>query len=102
MRRLLLICGCVALIAGVARAQAPPGAPAPGTAQATQGPPIPDTNPFSTEADIQQGSALFQTHCTYCHGASGEGGRGADLTAGIYSHGGRDPELYSAIRNGIP
>jgi cytochrome c oxidase cbb3-type subunit 3 len=63
---------------------------------------IPDTNPFTSDADIQQGAALFQTHCTYCHGANGEGGRGADLTTGIYVRGGRDPELYSSIRNGIP
>ena len=63
---------------------------------------IPETNPFSSDADIQQGAALFQTHCSYCHGSSGEGGRGADLTAGIYRRGGRDPELYNSIRNGIP
>lgn len=63
---------------------------------------IPETNPFSSEADIQQGASLFQTHCSYCHGANGEGGRGADLTAGIYRRGGRDPELYSSIRYGIP
>ena len=55
--------------------------------------PVPETNPFSSEADIQQGGALFQTHCSYCHGSSGEGGRGADLTAGIYRRGGRDLEL---------
>ena len=64
--------------------------------------PIPDTNPFSSDADIQQGQALFQTHCSYCHGASGEGGRGADLTAGIYRRGGRDPELYASVRFGVP
>ena len=40
-----------------------------------QAPQIPDTNPFSSEADIQQGAALFQTHCSYCHGSFGEGGR---------------------------
>ena len=63
---------------------------------------IPETNPFSSEADIQQGAALFQTHCSYCHGSSGEGGRGADLTAGIYRRGGRDAELYASIRYGVP
>ena len=82
------------------------GAQAPQNPAMAGGPPaaaaVPDTNPFSSEADIQQGSALFQTHCTYCHGANGEGGRGADLTAGIYRHGSRDPELYASIRNGIP
>jgi putative heme-binding domain-containing protein len=67
-----------------------------------QAPQIPDTNPFSTDADIQQGAALFQTHCSYCHGSFGEGGRGADLSAGIYRNGGRDPELYTSIRFGIP
>jgi putative heme-binding domain-containing protein len=68
-------------------------------AQSTQ---LPETNPFSSDTDIQQGAALFQTHCSYCHGASGEGGRGADLTAGIYRRGGRDLELYASIRLGIP
>jgi cytochrome c oxidase cbb3-type subunit 3 len=63
---------------------------------------IPDTNPFSSDADLQQGAALFQTNCTYCHGANGGGGRGADLTLGVYSHGGKDAELYASIRNGIP
>ena len=67
-----------------------------------QSPQIPDTNPFSSDADIQQGAGLFQTHCSYCHGSSGEGGRGADLTAGIYRRGGRDLELFASIRNGIP
>jgi cytochrome c oxidase cbb3-type subunit III len=67
-----------------------------------QAPQIPETNPFSSESDIQQGAALFQTHCSYCHGASGEGGRGADLTAGIYRRGGRDAELYASIRFGVP
>ena len=80
---------CVALMTGGLRAQAPPVS-------------IPDINPFSSEADIQQGAALFQTHCSYCHGSFGEGGRGADLTAGIYSRGGQDADLYRSIRFGIP
>jgi putative heme-binding domain-containing protein len=88
MSRLLALC-CVALMAVALWAQAPQA-------------PVPDVNPFSSAADIQQGSALFQVHCTYCHGASGEGGRGADLTTGLYRHGSRDPELYASIRNGIP
>ena len=67
-----------------------------------QSPQVPETNPFTSDADIQQGAALFQTHCSYCHGSFGEGGRGADLTAGIYRRGGRDPELYASIRFGIP
>ncbi|MES1261640.1 MAG: c-type cytochrome, partial [Acidobacteriota bacterium] len=59
-------------------------------------------NSFDTAEGREQGRALFQTHCAYCHGAQGEGGRGADLTAGVYRHGGSDGELYATIRNGIP
>jgi putative heme-binding domain-containing protein len=82
---------CALLITAGLQAQAPsPSAP------------LPAGNPFSSEADIQQGGALFQTHCSYCHGASGEGGRGADLTAGIYRRGGGDLDLFASIRLGIP
>src|SRR5215475_6105152 len=63
---------------------------------------LPEVNPFEAEADIQQGGMLFQTHCSYCHGVRGEGGRGADLTAGEYRLGGSDPDLFNTIRNGIP
>src|SRR5437879_5350120 len=63
---------------------------------------LPEVNPFETEADIQQGAGLFQIHCSYCHGVHGEGGRGADLTAGEYRMGGTDPELYATIRSGVP
>src|ERR671922_3117313 len=57
---------------------------------------LPEVNPFETEADIQQGAALFQTHCSYCHGVRGEGGRGADLTAGGELQGG---ERQQAVKN---
>jgi mono/diheme cytochrome c family protein len=63
---------------------------------------LPKVNPFATEADVQQGGALFQTHCSYCHGVHGEGGRGADLTAGEYRMGGSDQELFKTIRTGVP
>jgi putative heme-binding domain-containing protein len=87
--RLLLRISCAIALTAALRAQSPQ-------------PPVPDTNPFSSDADIQAGGALFQTHCSYCHGSSGEGGRGADLTSGIYLRGGRDQDLYSSIRVGIP
>jgi putative heme-binding domain-containing protein len=61
----------------------------------------PRTNPFQTPDDIAKGHALFQTHCSYCHGSFGEGGRGADLTTGHYRFGGSDAELFQTIRNGI-
>jgi putative heme-binding domain-containing protein len=63
---------------------------------------VADKNPFESEADVQQGGGLFQVTCAVCHGARGEGGRGADLTAGIYRNGGSDAELFRSIRSGIP
>jgi putative heme-binding domain-containing protein len=59
-------------------------------------------NRFDTPEGALQGGALFQVHCSYCHGARGEGGRGADLTAGRYRRGGSDANLFDTIRNGIP
>ena len=72
------------------------------TGEPVRGKDIAQTNPFNTDADVQQGGALFQLHCSYCHGSHGEGGRGADLTAGVYRMGGTDPELFTTIRTGIP
>jgi putative heme-binding domain-containing protein len=62
----------------------------------------PPGNPFDNPAGRAQGAALFQTNCAVCHGARGEGGRGADLTTGTYKHGGSDSQLFTNIRNGIP
>ncbi len=100
MRHIFWIYCCVTLLAAGLRAQTAQNPALAGGPSTT--PAIPETNPFSSDADIQQGSALFQTHCSYCHGANGEGGRGADLTAGLYRRGRRDPELFASIRFGIP
>jgi len=62
----------------------------------------PPANPFTSTADAALGARLFQTHCSYCHGARGEGGRGPDLTLGRYKRGGSDAELFATVRNGIP
>jgi putative heme-binding domain-containing protein len=72
------------------------------TGEAVRNNVIAQSNPFNTEADVQQGGALFQLHCSYCHGVHGEGGRGADLTAGVYRMGGKDPQLFQTIRSGVP
>jgi len=72
------------------------------TGEAVRGKTIARMNPFNTDLDVEQGGGLFQLHCSYCHGGHGEGGRGADLTAGVYEMGGSDPELFTTIRSGIP
>jgi putative heme-binding domain-containing protein len=57
--------------------------------------------PLTSPQDVELGNQLFQTHCSYCHGSFGEGGRGADLTTGRYRFGGSDAELFNTVRNGI-
>ena len=52
----------------------------------------------AAQTDIELGRGLFQTHCSYCHGAHGEGGRGPDLTTGRFKHGGSTTELFASIR----
>ncbi|MDX1984752.1 MAG: c-type cytochrome [Bryobacteraceae bacterium] len=59
-------------------------------------------NPFGSPDDVKRGNGLFQTHCSYCHGASGEGGRGADLTTGQFRRGSSDAELFQTVRHGVP
>ena len=61
-----------------------------------------EMNPLESPRDIERGQRLFQSHCWYCHGANGEGGRGADLTQGEYRYGSSAGELFETIRNGIP
>ena len=61
-----------------------------------------ESNPFDSKRDIERGNRVFQIYCSYCHGATGEGGRGADLTQGEFRYGSSDGELFETIRNGIP
>lgn len=76
---------------------------APAWAQAQTSPAAPaQINPFDTPEGAEQGRALFQIHCSYCHGARGEGGRGADLTSGEYRQGDSDANLFTTVREGIP
>jgi cytochrome c oxidase cbb3-type subunit 3 len=48
-----------------------------------------------------QGGAAFRPYCTPCHGIRGEGGRGPDLTRGVYSTGDKDSDLFHTIANGV-
>ena len=51
---------------------------------------------------VAGGGAAFRPYCTPCHGVRGEGGRGPDLTRGVYSVGDKDSDLYQVIAKGIP
>src|SRR5437899_331724 len=92
MRLLFRMCCCAMVLISADWAQPQRSVPAIAT----------PANPFDTPEGVAQGGALFQTHCSYCHGARGEGGRGVDLTSGQYRRGGSDANLFSTVRNGIP
>jgi cytochrome c oxidase cbb3-type subunit III len=50
----------------------------------------------------ETGEKLFQTHCSPCHGAKGEGGRGANLAVRKLPRAPDDAALASLIATGIP
>jgi putative heme-binding domain-containing protein len=59
-------------------------------------------NPRTSPADVEAGKETFHSHCSPCHGYSGEGGIGPNLAAGVFYHGSTDRDLYRNISNGIP
>jgi len=63
-----------------------------------------DTNPSAgNPAAIQEGASLFRANCSPCHGFAGRGGgRGPDLTTGLWIHGGSDREIFTTISQGVP
>ena len=58
-------------------------------------------NPRNAPADVAAGSKIFRSHCADCHGLTGEGGKGPNLTTGVYFHGSSDLELFNNITDGI-
>src|SRR6266481_2703079 len=55
---------------------------------------IPQTNPYSSAADVEAGRKIFGGRCGHCHGQDGEGGRGAVLNSGELHHGASDREMF--------
>ena len=63
----------------------------------------PRSNPFANDADAAEaGRAQFRLRCAPCHGFKGEGGRGPDLTLGVYNNGNTDEDLFRVIWEGVP
>lgn len=63
---------------------------------------VPETNPFSGNADaIQIGMGLFRSRCADCHGMDARGVRGPDLTQ-VWASGRTDPGLFRTLRRGVP
>jgi len=47
------------------------------------------------------GRGLFRILCAPCHGIGAKGGRGPDLTSGVYAAGSTDRDLFRVIANGV-
>src|SRR6476646_2114614 len=60
-------------------------------------------DPFKNDSHaVEAGRGAFRIYCSPCHGIRAEGGRGPDLTRGVYSAGETDADLFNVIANGIP
>ena len=53
-------------------------------------------------ARIEEGKAIFATNCSPCHGASGQGTVGPNLTDIYWIHGGAPENIVATISQGIP
>jgi putative heme-binding domain-containing protein len=58
-------------------------------------------NPKTSPGDVAAGAKTFRSHCSECHGLNGQGGRGPNLTAGVFYHGSSDADLLKNISDGI-
>jgi cytochrome c oxidase cbb3-type subunit III len=54
------------------------------------------------DVEVMQGAAIFQSDCAGCHGRTASGGRGPDLTRGLFRHAHDDGALFRVIAVGIP
>ena len=67
-------------------------------------------NPVAVTAEsIAAGKQIYQRYCAVCHGTSGQGGSGSDisppapdLTDAEWKHGSTDGEIFDVIKNGVP
>jgi cytochrome c oxidase cbb3-type subunit 3 len=59
-------------------------------------------NPFHCDAEqIDIGRSMFRIYCAPCHGIHAQGGRGPDLTRGVYNAGEQDSDLFRVIADGV-
>jgi len=62
----------------------------------------PTERPKVTAQEVARGRALFEAQCAYCHGAGGDGGRGANLARPVLRHAPTDEALFRVVNRGIP
>ena len=61
----------------------------------------PSARPKVTAQEVARGRALFQAQCAYCHGADGDGGRGANLARPALRRAPTDEALFRVVNRGI-
>ncbi|GAB2865560.1 cytochrome c family protein [Hymenobacter ruber] len=57
--------------------------------------------PLLVPAELSSGKSIFATNCAPCHGASGEGKVGPNLTDEFWLHGGEVNHVYKTIKFGV-
>ena len=61
----------------------------------------PTARPKVTAQEIARGKTLFEAQCAYCHGADGDGGRGANLARPTLRRAPTDEALFRIVNRGI-
>lgn len=61
-----------------------------------------ELTPKSDAQLLSTGKKVFTEKCVACHGASGEGGIGPNLTDDYWIHGGTFENILTTISNGVP
>ncbi len=55
-----------------------------------------------TGQSVAKGRKAYSKNCSSCHGDSGKGGIGPDLTDKVWIHGNSDGEIFNIISDGVP
>ena len=58
--------------------------------------------PVCLAQDAEVGKGIFRIYCAPCHGIGARGGRGPDLSRGVFRSGSTDDDLFRTISHGVP
>jgi cytochrome c oxidase cbb3-type subunit III len=57
---------------------------------------------YTDEKNLTIGKMIFMSNCVICHGDKGQGNIGPNLTDDFWIHGGKYPQIFKTIFNGVP
>jgi putative heme-binding domain-containing protein len=58
-------------------------------------------SPAIGQSTVDDGRQIFERNCAICHGGDATGGRGPDLSRGMFRHATTDAQLTDIVQNGI-